>query len=248
MANEVFQAEVLQIVLVIAAGVVGFTISGVAGFGGGMVTLPVLVWAFGPKEAIPVVTIAQLLGTSSRVWLNRDVIDRGVAIWFTGAAIPAALLGSLLFVETDTTILTRALGAAMILMVVFDRLPWVGGIKMSRWGFGPLGAVAGFLASYLGIPGPFIATFYLAYGLTPAAYLGTVSLGLALIQVTKLTVYGSNALLSGKVIGLGLALGAVALGGSLAGRWIVGRIPEKLFASLINLMVLGFGVLFVVRG
>ena len=137
--------------------------------------------------------------------------------------------------ETDTSVLTRVLGAVMVLMVVIGWLPWLGGIKMNRWGFGPLGGVAGFLASYVGIPGPFIAIFFLAYGLTPAAYLGTASLGLALIQVTKLAVYGPSALLSVKVAVLGLALGAIALGGSLVGRWIVGRIPEKLFAGLDKL-------------
>ena len=49
------------------ATTVGFTIAGVAGFGGGIVALPVLVWVFGVREAIPILSISQALSTVSRV-------------------------------------------------------------------------------------------------------------------------------------------------------------------------------------
>ena len=52
--------EILKIIAVLTAATVGFTISGVAGFGGGLVALPVLVWVFGIKEAVPIISIAQL--------------------------------------------------------------------------------------------------------------------------------------------------------------------------------------------
>ena len=47
------------------------SLSGVAGFGGGVVVLPVLVWVYGPEVAVPVVAIFQLMGTSSRSFGDR---------------------------------------------------------------------------------------------------------------------------------------------------------------------------------
>ena len=47
-----------------------FTIASVAGFGGGLILMPVLVWMLGPREAIPIITLVQVVGAVSRVGLN----------------------------------------------------------------------------------------------------------------------------------------------------------------------------------
>ena len=46
------------------------TIAGVTGFGGAVLLLPVLVWAFGARDAVIVLTVAQLIGNGSRVFLT----------------------------------------------------------------------------------------------------------------------------------------------------------------------------------
>ena len=59
--------EILIFFAVAGAGLVGFTIAGVAGFGGGVIMLPILVWVLGVREAVPALTIAQLIGSVGRV-------------------------------------------------------------------------------------------------------------------------------------------------------------------------------------
>ena len=58
--------------MTILAGValLAFTIASVAGFGGGLILMPVLVWMLGPREAIPIITLVQVVGAVSRVGLN----------------------------------------------------------------------------------------------------------------------------------------------------------------------------------
>jgi uncharacterized protein len=53
-----FHAGILLIVSFIAA-----TLAAVAGFGGAAILLPVLVATFGVREAIPILTVAQLWAT-----------------------------------------------------------------------------------------------------------------------------------------------------------------------------------------
>ena len=105
--------EVLKILAVVGATTVGFTIAGVAGFGGGVVVLPVLVWVFGAREAIPILTISQFLSTSSRVWLHRDGLNWPVVRVFALGSLPFSILGSLIFVSIDTTVLVRVLGVKL---------------------------------------------------------------------------------------------------------------------------------------
>ena len=213
-----------------------------------MLLLPVLVWVFGPAIAVPVIAILQLFGTLSRVWLNRESINWRVFAWFAAGSIPFAILGSFLFISADTDLLTRIMGGGMIALVVLTQLPWSKRIRMTLWGFLPLGASAGFLASVFGIPGPFAPVFYIAYGLKPREYLATFSLGMLLVQVPKLAVYGGGDLLTPLVIGLGLSLGVIAIGGAYVGAKMVGRVPEKVFAVGISVIIAAFGVLFLVTG
>ena len=224
------------------------TLSGVAGFGGGVIILPVLVWFYGPAVAVPVVAIFQLLGTISRVWLNREHLNWRVVAWFAAGSTPFAILGSFLFIGIDTELLIRIIGAGMVALVLGTQLPWSKGVPMALWGFVPLGAVSGFLASVVGIPGPFQPVFYIAYGLRPREYMATFSMGMLLIQVPKLAVYSTGELLTPLVGAMGLALGVVAIAGAYLGARLIGRIPDKYFASGINVFVIAFGILFIITG
>lgn len=224
------------------------SLSGVAGFGGGVVVLPVLVWVFGPEVAVPVVALFQLMGTLTRVWLNREFINWKVAAWFAAGSTPFAILGGFLFIAANTDLLIRIMGGGMIALVVLTQLPWSRNIRMTLWGFLPLGGATGFLAAVIGIPGPFAAVFYIAYGLKPREYMATFSLSMLLIQVPKLAVYGIGALLTPLVVSLGLLLGVIAIGGAYFGAGVLRRVPEKVFNVAINALVAGFGLLFLIAG
>ena len=110
--------EILKIVAVVLATTLGFTIGGVAGFGGGVVALPVLVWVFGVREAIPILAISQMLTTVSRVWLHRGGLKWPVVRNFVLGAMSFSILGSMFFVSIDTKVLVRILGVMMLFLAV----------------------------------------------------------------------------------------------------------------------------------
>lgn len=85
----------LLVPLVVAAiALAAGTLAAVAGFGGAVVLLPVLVWAFGVRDAVPILTVAQLVGNASRVWFNRRELVLPVAGWFALGAVPLAVAGA----------------------------------------------------------------------------------------------------------------------------------------------------------
>ena len=240
--------EVLKIIAVVVATTIGFTIAGVAGFGGGIIALPVLVWVFGVREAVPILCMSQALSTVSRASLHRQALHWPVARCFIFGALPFSILGSFLFVSIDTTVLVRILGAMMLSFVVYTRLPIGQNFKMRIWGFIPVGAGTGFGSASLGIPGPFAAVFYLAYGLSASAYVGTSALGMAAIQAPKLIIYGSSDLLTLRVILMGIGLGAIAAGSAYLGRIILRQIPDHVFPNIITTMLVISGVAFLIKG
>jgi len=236
--NELVVYGIVALVALLAS-----TLAAVAGFGGAVILLPVLVWAFGIRDAVPILTVTQLAGNLSRVWLNRNEIDLPVVRWFALGAVPAAVIGGVIFATAPAAALSRILGVFLLLTFVYRRTPWQGRLRVTLPAFLPLGAAFGLLSALVGSVGPLMAPFFLSYGLVRAAYIGTEALSTVVMHVTKLGVYGGYSLLSGRAVLVGVALGAVMFVGSYLGRTILNRVPESAFPLIIDGVLVAAGIL-----
>lgn len=236
-----------QFATLIGVAFLAATLAAVTGFGGAALLLPVLVISYGVREAIPILTVAQLVGNGSRVWLNRRAIDAAVVRWFALGGVPAALLGGFLFATAPLRILTRGLGAFLILLVLWRHLHRTPP-RMPLRGFAVLGACSSFLSALLGSVGPLMAPFFLAYGLMKAAYIGTEALTTVIMHLTKLVAYQQASVLSARALVVGAALTPAMILGSYAGKRIVDRLPERVFITVIECTLLAAGALFIWRG
>jgi uncharacterized membrane protein YfcA len=236
--------ETIRLILLAVAAFVAALLAAVTGFGGAAVLLPMLVLVFGVREAIPILTVAQLIGNGSRVWFNRRELNWRVVGWFALGGVPMALLGGVLFARAPLTALTRVLGAFLILIVILRHTPKMKALKPSLRGFSLIGAGSSFLSAMLGSVGPLMAPFFLAYGLVKGAYIGTEALSTVVMHVAKLIAYRHSAVLPAHAVLSGLALGPIMVAGSFAGKSVVDRLPERLFMLLIDVTLLAAGVMF----
>ncbi len=234
--------ESIKIAAIILASFVGFTVSGVVGMGGGLVALPVLIWVLGVKEAIPLLSIAQFIGSVSRAYVHKDTIDWKVVGYFASGSVPVALIASFIFVFIDSTVIVRILGGMLILMVIYSLLPVWRNFRMPLKGFVPIGSATGFISGLFGIPGPFATVFYLSYGLSASAYVGTSSVGYGLIQLPKVLIFGLDGLFTVQSILIGIGLGIISIVGAFLGKMLLGRIPARVFTTLITAILLVSGV------
>lgn len=236
--------EALRLTLL---GLVAFTaalLAAVTGFGGAAVLLPMLVFVFGVREAVPILTVAQLIGNGSRVWFNRRELDWRVVGWFAVGGVPMALLGGVLFAHAPLRALTRVLGAFLILIVVIRHAPKMKEFKTPLRGFALIGAASSFLSALLGSVGPLMAPFFLTYGLLKGAYIGTEALSTVVMHVAKLIAYRGSAVLPMHAVVSGLALGPVMVAGSFAGKQVVDWLPARVFILIIDVTLLAAGVMF----
>src|SRR5579863_3437723 len=142
---DTLRLSLLAIVAFIAA-----LLAAITGFGGAAVLLPMLVLVFGVREAIPILTVAQLIGNASRVWFNRHELDWRVVGWFALGGVPMALVGGFLFAHAPLAALTRVLGVFLILIVVLRHLPKLRAFRTPLKGFAVIGAISSFLSALLG--------------------------------------------------------------------------------------------------
>lgn len=68
------------------------------------------------------------------------------------------------------------------------------------------------------------------------------------MHVTKLFAYDQASLLNRSDIFTGLALGPFMILGSLLGKKIVDRLPEKVFVAMIEAVLVIAGFMFLIRG
>src|SRR3954468_7310282 len=226
-----------------AAAFVLALLSAVAGFGGGVLLLPVFTVLFGLRAAVPMLTLTQLSSNASRAWLNRRALRWSLVGWFTLGAVPLAILGGLLLAQAPLSPLKRLLGGLLIGVVIWRRGNPHPGKPRDR-AFMAVGAASGLGSALLGSVGPLTAPFFLAYGLTRAAYIGTEAASALVMHLAKITAYGAGDLLTGQVLLYGAALTPATLAGAWVGKTIVGRISDRVFVTLVEIGLVAVGVLF----
>lgn len=238
----------LAMLVLALAALAASVLAAVTGFGGAAVLLPVLTWAFGVRDAIPILTVLQLVGNAARVAFNRADVRLPVVGWYSLGAVPACIAGGLLFASAPLPVLKRIVGAVLLLVVLLRHLPKGKAPAMRlRW-FAPVGAAGGVLSSLAGTAGPVAAPFFLAYGLTRGAYIGTEALATVVMHVTKLTVYGGASVLTARHLAIGTVLGVVMVGGSYAGKRLADRLPERVFIVLVEATLVVAGAQFLATG
>jgi uncharacterized protein len=237
----------IEIIVIIVSALAASFLAAVAGFGGSVIMLPVLVWTLGVTDAVPVLTIAQLIGNLSRVVLNRHELKWPVIWRFALGAVPLAIIGGILFVKAPAAALVKVLGVFLMLMVLYRHTRWGQHAGFILTGFVPLGAASGLLSAIFGTVGPLAAPFFLAYGLVKGAYIGTEAMTAVVMHITKLGVYGTYSLVDLRSLLIGLAIGAIMILGTFLGKKSLDRLPEKIFPYLIDAVLLISGVLFILR-
>ena len=236
--------EALRLSLLAGVAFVAALLAAVTGFGGAAVLLPMLVFVFGVREAIPILTVAQLIGNGSRVWFNRHELELACRGMVRARRRADGAVGRISLCPRAAGGTNAVLGTFLILIVVLAPFAKTFCVQAAITSFALIGAASSFLSALLGSVGPLMAPFFLAYGLVKGAYIGTEALSTVVMHVAKLIAYRESAVLPIPAIVSGLALGPIMVAGSFAGKRVVDRLPERVFVLIIDLTLLAAGVLF----
>ena len=180
--------------LLLFCGWLAASVSGAAGFGGALLLLPVLAFTVGGKAAVPILTVAQLLGNLSRAGFGWRDIRWRPALLFSLGAVPASFVGSRGFVGLPSAFAPRAIGM-LLLAVVALRHTGVGKRKVPDLLLAPAGAVVGLVSAVAGSAGPLGAAVFLSLKLPPQAYVASEAVTAVLMHLTKSLAYGRYAAL-----------------------------------------------------
>src|SRR5215469_10784644 len=107
----------LTYALILVAALCAGALSGIIGTGSSIILLPMLVYQFGPKQAVPIMAIAGLMANVGKVISWWREIDWRAFVAYAIPGVPAAALGARTLLVLPSPWVDAALGAFFLLMI-----------------------------------------------------------------------------------------------------------------------------------
>ena len=222
-------------------------VSGVAGFGGSLLLLPVVTACIGAQAAVPVLTISQLIGNMSRVASGWRGIDwRSVGL-FSLTALPLAALGAFGFSVLPKDIVSRVVGLSLVLLVIV-KLAGKRDLPKSNATLLVGGAVTGGLSGLCGSGGPIGAAVFLSLDLAPVAYIASEAATATLMHLLNTAVYSKLTDLTVNDLLLGLGMGLCMVAGTYAARRFIKNMEKGKFQKYVAVLLCVVGLYMLVVG
>lgn len=226
--------------LIAAVAVFGAIISGMSGFGGGLIIATFLAPIIGVRAVVPVVGVIMLLNNASRLWFYRDALDFKTAKLVVACAAPTAVLGAILYVELDVTVITAVLGCVMIGSVPLRRRLANRQIRLNKPGLAVFGGVFGFLNATMVGTGLLVVPVLMGAGLLSQTLLATDAAIAIGVNIVKAVMFGSYGVLTAELALAAVVVGFCTVPGSWIAAWIVRRTEVRIHTVLMEgLIVIG---------
>jgi uncharacterized membrane protein YfcA len=245
------------LLVMFALGIVGGTLSGLLGIGGGLVIVPMLLYVplwvgFGEIDirtatavAVVQVTAATLSGTIAH--RRRGAVNARLAVTMSVASASGALLGGVISAQVQQELLLWATAGlatiAALLMFLPPRLDLIDPDGPPRYNV-PVVCTAGlFIGLVIGLngSGAFLMTPALIYlvGLPTRTALGTV---LAVGFPTSLAAAVGKVATGQVPLGIAAPVVVGALIGAQGGSWLSARLPPRSLRWLYGVLVSGIAI------
>ncbi|UYN96006.1 MAG: sulfite exporter TauE/SafE family protein [Enhydrobacter sp.] len=228
--------------LVLAVGYAAGIVSGIVGTGATIILLPVLVFVFGPREAVPIMTVVALMSNVAKITSWWRAVDWRATAAYAAGGIPAAALGARTLLVLPERAVDVALGVFFLAMIPGRRWLASHNITLGFAGLALAGAVIGFLTGIVVSTGPLSVPAFAAFGLTKGAFIATEAAGSLALYVSKAATFHTFGALPVDILVKGLISGTSVMAGNYTARLVVERLSVHTFTRLLDGVMLAAGL------
>jgi len=197
-----------------------------AGLGGGVIMLAAMASVMPAPAVIPTHGLIQLGSNVGRAAILRQFVHWPVLGWFAAGAVVGAAVGGSVIVSLPPVVLKLVIGAFILYSV------W--GPKFSRRriadkAYAAVGVATTFLTMFVGGTGPFVAAFVSPDRFGKEPTVATHAACMTVQHALKVFVFGLFGFAFGPWLVLLAAMIAAGFAGTLTGRAVLLRLPERAF-------------------
>src|SRR5437868_14731340 len=204
--------------------------------------MPVLVYQYGPKEAVPIMAVAAVMANFSRILAWWRDVDWRACFAYSLLGIPAAALGARTLLALPSHAVDIAIGLFLIAMVPVRHWLARHQLKLSLWHLAIGGAAIGYLTGIVVSTGPLSVPLFLFYGLTKGAFLATEAASSLGLYAAKSVTFERFGALTGEVFVKGLVAGSSLMAGAFIAKRFVLRMKPDLFRLVMDGIMLAAGL------
>lgn len=244
----------------LALGILVGLLGALLGIGGGMVIVPLLVfaWHYEPQLAIGTSVLVVLMNAVSGTWgyIRQKKVCVDAALKFAVATVPGAFLGSYAAEYLQGRLFYLVFGAFFVLAAINmyrkankEAAGKTAGVvpEVYNWKLGVLCSVGvGFLANILGIGGGIVHVPFMVYVLNFPVHVA-IATSTCILAVSSLAGLVSHAMLGHIVWTSGLAIGVGAFVGAQGGVALAQRLQSGILMKLASVLVLITGIKFLMN-
>lgn len=230
------------IFFVLAVGLIAGTVSGTVGTGPSIMLVPVLVLAYGPKQAVPIMAVASVMANIAKIPAWWREVDWRACIVYSMAGIPAAALGAGTLLALPTRSVDLAFGVFFILMISVGRWLNAHKLRLKLWHLAIAGAAIGYLTGIVASTGPLSVPVFASYGLVKGAFLATEAASSLFVFLSKVVTFRGLGALPFDAILKGLIIGSSLMAGAFIAKSVVLRLSPEFFRGLLDGILLCSGL------
>lgn len=237
----------LNFLFVLAVGLAAGTISGIVGTGSPIMLMPLLVYQYGPQQAVPIMAVAAVMANLSRILAWWREVDWRACAAYSVTGIPAAALGARTLLVLPPRAVDVSIGLFLIAMVPVRHGLARYQLKVSLWHLAAGGAVIGYITGIVVSTGPLSVPLFLFHGLTKGAFLATEAASSLGLYVSKSLTFQQFGALTGDVALQGLIAGSSLMAGAFIARRFLLRLEPDVFRLVMDGIMLAAGAAMLVN-
>ena len=224
----------MSFLFVLAVGLIAGTISGIVGTGSSIMLMPVLVYQYGPKQAVPIMAVAAVMANLSRILDWWSEVDWRARAAYSLTGIPAAALGARTLLALPSRAVDISIGLFLIAMVPVRHWLARHDLKLSLWHLALGGAVIGYLTGIVVSTGPLSVPLFLFYGLVRGAFLATEAASSLGVYLSKSVTFERFGALTPAVALKGLIAGSSLMFGAFIAKRFVLKLDPNVFRLVMD--------------
>ena len=239
--------DATTLALVAAAAMGAAVVSGVGGFGTGVILAALLAPLIGIKAVIPVLAVAGVVINAGRFWFYRASLDRRILVQVLAVSIPFLVLGTWIYSILDVQVLGTLLGIVVIGSIPLRRILKKREMHLGAKGLAVGSGVFGLATGVATGTGVIMVTLLLGTGMTGTAVLATDAMISIVLDLCKAALFQRFALLDAASFFTGVVIGVATIPGSAVAAWLVTRMHAHLHVLFMEALILIGGVSLIVN-
>ncbi|MET0065439.1 MAG: sulfite exporter TauE/SafE family protein [Candidatus Thiodiazotropha sp.] len=237
--------ETFSLQSLILAGIIigsGYVVRGIAGFGSGLIAIPLLALIMPLNIAVPLIVLLDYIASASQGLSNWKAIQWKDLLPLLPFSLLGVVLALYLFQSLDTQLLMRGLGVFLLLFAAYSLLSYTPKSQVSILWAIPGGMLGGLIGTLFGTGGPFYVIYLKLRGLQKGAFRASFAALFLLDGLGRISGY----LITGffdlnQIILTALALPLMTVGMYLGGR-IHTSLSQQAFQRGISVLLIFSGL------